>query len=525
MFEFQVKSTPARPAPLAPPVPQRTDGPADLLEREADQAADSAVRAGVMRGCAGPAGTSGRPLDPAARPRLERHFGGDFSGIRVHGDPQAARSAEALGAQAFTRGGDIVFAKGQYAPHTAAGERLLAHELAHVVQQATRPAPAVQFQRTRAPAAGAPAAAPVPKVDVDRVIDRYVIKVNGIAVAEVKTENEKTSLDLKIDVAGDTVRVVLRHQGGASLAAVRPDALSSPFQVDLREIDERTSTGPGRVPAEPGGGQPEPTGSVPVQVVSPASLPWRSGPDEPLRSDGIRILTLSADTEFERRMQGDPSLVNGVLIDPENGEVIGYRRASGGVTSFFDREGTLVGMSEIGIETPLIDPIDFIPSPGKVIKGVGIVGKLGVKALTKKAVTAEAPRLSMALVVRMRGVSRALLRRAAREAAEESAVLVRRLTAEGLNHSFDRHAAQWFGRQVARETHFVAWRALVERAAASKTVFAWSTGAADTIAHLAYIDGKPFVVQFFKETGELATAFVPNQDQLGAMLRLLGRAR
>ena len=125
----------------------------------------------------------------------------------------------------------------------------------------------------------------------------------------------------------------------------------------------------------------------------------------------------------------------------------------------------------------------------------------------------------------MRGVSRVLLRRAAREVAAESAGLVRRITVDGLNHSFDRHAAQWFGREVSRATHFAPWRALIERGAASKSVFAWSTGAAETIAHLSYIEGKPFVVQFFRETGELATAFVPNSDQLEAMLRMLGRAR
>jgi Domain of unknown function (DUF4157) len=505
-----------------------------MLEQEADRAADSAVRAAIMRGGAvlGEAGSAhapGRRLDPAVRSRLERHFGGDFSRVRVHTDDRAARSAEALGARAFTRGGDIAFAAGQYAPHTATGERLLAHELAHVVQQAAGWAPAVQFQRTGAPAAAGPPAAPLPKIAVDRVIDRYVIKVDGIPVAEVKTENEKTSLELKVDVVGDTVRVVMRHKGGASLAAAPPPSMSSKYHVDLREIDERTSagptSGPARGPAEPQAGQPEPTGSMPVQVVSPDTVPWRSGKEEMRGSDNVHILTRSADSEFEQRLKREPGLVNGVVLDPENGEVLGYRRASGGVTEYFDREGTSMGMSEIGLETPLIDPIDFIPTPGELVKGVGVAGKLGLKALTKKTVAAEGPRLSMAIIGRMRGVSRALLRRAAREAAEESAVLVRRITVEGLNHSFDRHAAQWFGRQVARETHFAAWRALVERAAASKTVLAWSTGAADTIAHLAYIDGKPFVVQFFKETGELATAFVPNQDQLGAMLRMLGRAR
>jgi hypothetical protein len=541
LLEFQAKTAPARSTSPVPAGFSQARGADTMLEWEADQAADGALRhGGSIAGTPGrcwpvPGGETaapgGRPLDPAVRGRLEQHFGSDFSHVRVHTDAQAARSAEALGARAFTRHGDIVFAPGQYAPHTAEGERLLAHELAHVVQQATRPAPAVQLQR-----AHAPATVPVPKIDLKREIDRWVVTVDGQPVAEVKTQDEKTLGRLDITVAGDTVQVVLRHQGGAMLAAVPPPSnMSSRFQVDLREIDERPSAGQESTPSGPGGGQAapsgpegsqaEPTGSVPVQVLAAETVPWR-GDREGTIGPEVHTVTRSPDTEFEQRMKRDPSLVTGVILDPETSEVIGYTRSSGGVTSYFDREGGLQTMSEIGLEQPPLDPIDLIPTPGEALKiSAGIAGKVGVKALAKKAAAAEGTRLSMAVIVRMRGVSRALLRRAAREAAAESAGLVRRVTVDGLNHSFDRHAAQWFGRQVARETHFAAWRAVIERAAASKTVFAWSAGAAETVAHLAYIDGKPFVVQFFRETGELATAFVPNSDQLGAMLRLVGRAR
>jgi len=57
-------------------------------------------------------------------------------GVRIHADANAARLAAGLAAQAFTRGRDIYFAAGQYAPETDAGQRLLRHELGHVVQQA-----------------------------------------------------------------------------------------------------------------------------------------------------------------------------------------------------------------------------------------------------------------------------------------------------------------------------------------------------------------------------------------------------
>jgi len=67
---------------------------------------------------------------------METRFGHDFSRVRVHTDARAAQAAAAVGALAYTTGNHIVFAAGQYAPHTRAGRWLLAHELTHVVQQA-----------------------------------------------------------------------------------------------------------------------------------------------------------------------------------------------------------------------------------------------------------------------------------------------------------------------------------------------------------------------------------------------------
>jgi hypothetical protein len=77
----------------------------------------------------------GRPLDDPARGSLERRFGHDFSMVRIHTDARAAESAADVEAQAYARGIDIVFGHGRYAPGTSAGKRLLAHELAHVIQQ------------------------------------------------------------------------------------------------------------------------------------------------------------------------------------------------------------------------------------------------------------------------------------------------------------------------------------------------------------------------------------------------------
>jgi hypothetical protein len=77
----------------------------------------------------------GQPLDSTTRAFMEPRFGFDFSGVRVHTDRSALESAHAVSAQAYTVGQHIVFGAGRYAPGTEAGHRLLAHELAHTIQQ------------------------------------------------------------------------------------------------------------------------------------------------------------------------------------------------------------------------------------------------------------------------------------------------------------------------------------------------------------------------------------------------------
>jgi hypothetical protein len=89
---------------------------------------------------------SGQPLPAAVRDRMEAGFGVRFGGVRVHTGGDADRLASDIDALAFTHGRHIFFSAGAYAPGTAAGDRLLAHELTHVVQQSggiSAPAPNV----------------------------------------------------------------------------------------------------------------------------------------------------------------------------------------------------------------------------------------------------------------------------------------------------------------------------------------------------------------------------------------------
>lgn len=83
------------------------------------------------RGCSGGPGAIGAPT----RAAMNARFGHDFGDVRVHTGPRAAESARAVNAVAYTVGRDVVFGEDHYQPGTRAALRLLAHELAHVVQQ------------------------------------------------------------------------------------------------------------------------------------------------------------------------------------------------------------------------------------------------------------------------------------------------------------------------------------------------------------------------------------------------------
>jgi hypothetical protein len=89
----------------------------------------------------------GQPLDPGTGRNMEGRFGCDFSAVRVHSDALAAASARSADADAYTVGHHIVFGAGMYAPRTLSGQRLLAHELTHVLQQHAQFGDAPSLQR------------------------------------------------------------------------------------------------------------------------------------------------------------------------------------------------------------------------------------------------------------------------------------------------------------------------------------------------------------------------------------------
>jgi Domain of unknown function (DUF4157) len=149
----QVMRMPASSAKERSRISQLADTPS-LHRACAACAADNEMSSVVARGIS----DGGRSLDSGTRNFMESRFGRDFGHVRVHTVSNAAESARSLDALAYTVGNDILFGAGQYSPHTKYGRRVIAHELAHIVQQRTSGDGRVGPRRTT-PQSGASGAA------------------------------------------------------------------------------------------------------------------------------------------------------------------------------------------------------------------------------------------------------------------------------------------------------------------------------------------------------------------------------
>jgi|SRR5579871_3158247 len=118
-----------------------------------------AAEIGALRG-------RGRSLPDGERDFFEQRFGYELSGVRIHDDARASEAARALRAEAFTVRSDVAFRAGRYQPGSDAGRRLLAHELAHVIQQGEA-APLGSGPSSSSPAVSARAGARVARREDD----------------------------------------------------------------------------------------------------------------------------------------------------------------------------------------------------------------------------------------------------------------------------------------------------------------------------------------------------------------------
>ena len=118
----------------------------------------------------------GQPLDTATRAFFEPRFGYDFSNVRIHTDSTANTSARSLNALAYTAGSDVVFAGSRYSPDTVDGKKLLAHELTHVLQQASENRGNALQRKCRDDVPSIPGCVPDPSITPPS--ERFLFNVN-----------------------------------------------------------------------------------------------------------------------------------------------------------------------------------------------------------------------------------------------------------------------------------------------------------------------------------------------------------
>jgi nucleoid-associated protein YgaU len=137
------------------------------VQRKANQ--DVGVRGDADERMAKAGASTGAPLPPAVRSKFEGGLGADLSDVRVHTGSESAAAAESVGARAFAVGSDVHFGRGEFDPDSQAGQRLLAHEVVHTVQQRGAGGPPVAQHKLEVSAPGDAA-----EVEADAIADSLV---------------------------------------------------------------------------------------------------------------------------------------------------------------------------------------------------------------------------------------------------------------------------------------------------------------------------------------------------------------
>lgn len=564
---------------VAPAYPVSSGGVPPRIQRYTGESNDTeTVSASVDRALASP----GKPLDPKLQWDMEQRFGHDFSQVRIHTDRSAEQSARELNANAYTVRHNIVFGAGQYAPEMHEGRRLIAHELTHTIQQNAAINLGVNenqgelsairgelvqrdsdynaltlddhlssprfigdqilsacFQDRARLGEGAtgPAVAKIQAALLDLGYDLGPTGADGkfgsatAAAVRAFKKTERLGFEQYGDVGPGTMRRLDRIFAGESSTAEPVTLKAVGGESPVREQFVVVPLAPPnavQIPPDEDDCPPEPVAIAFNDATDPIGGFGPAGPGDPCL---MAPAPPGAISDFEADLRKNPGRIMGVVIDPDNpDEIIGYRvRTDSTILMIVDREGNYVGGNEKSLDKPMLDPIDFIPTPGTIVKGTVVVGKVGLKVLgklaTKKVAAESLWKVSASTIPKLRAVSMAMLGVVGRAKAKDIPKIALRVTEGGLEHSFKQHAAEWFGRTVPRETHFEVWRQLVERASTSSLIFPFSAGTRKTIAKLATIEGKPFIVQFAEDTGELVTAFVPSQRKMKHIRALLEKMK
>jgi LysM repeat protein len=144
--------------------------------------------------------SGGQSLDGSTRSEMESKMGADFSNVKIHLGSEAHHMSESISAQAFTHGSDVYFNEGRYSPQSKEGKELLAHELAHTVQQ--KPAGRLQLQKKDK----------IITITVKKGQNLYRIALEyGTTVEELQKLNKLATTDIK---EGQTLKVVVETSTG-----------------------------------------------------------------------------------------------------------------------------------------------------------------------------------------------------------------------------------------------------------------------------------------------------------------------
>ena len=236
------------------------------LDRKSDRESGGDVSHIVDQGLSG----GGQPLDGASRSFFEPRLGQDLSGIRIHTGSAASQSAEQVSARAYAVGNNIAFRDGEYNPGTSAGRHLLAHELAHTVQQgATRPLQNVSRREDDNAA---------PEGNCNCGLQRKMSVSQPGDPSEVEADRVADSV-MRIEAPG-----MNRHSGEDATAP-------SPLESEPVEVSEANSALQ-RVPFLPPGGFPTPNTPATPPVPPPADP--NAKPDDGLVHVTIPYLPLSS---------------------------------------------------------------------------------------------------------------------------------------------------------------------------------------------------------------------------------------
>jgi uncharacterized protein DUF4157 len=217
---------------------------------------------------------AGQPLDSHAKTRLQSAYGADFSNVRVHTDATAQQLSDNLNAHAFTIGSDIAFGPGEYQPGTVVGDALIAHELAHVMQQGG--SSAVESQR---------------KAD-DSALD---------------ADADRSALGAMVSIAGGAAAPQTKPRRRSGISLQRCDAITNLFSSKKPEPPKQQTKPPAQQTEKPKEGPPE---------------DWDFTPEDYAElSSGKRQLRISSDSSwFPQPFQANLLATLNYLLGPTTGE-------------------------------------------------------------------------------------------------------------------------------------------------------------------------------------------------------------